>query len=73
MKFILKDSERKPDPEPVKVNAKAAVLTGLVGWAVALLVFLLAPETIPAGKSWWLYTCVVGIGLGFFALFKIRR
>lgn len=73
VKLFVKDSERKPDPEPVRVNARLAVIVGLFGWAVALAVFLLAPSTIPATKSWWPFTCVFGLALGVFAFFKVRR
>jgi hypothetical protein len=73
VKLFVKDSERKPDPEPVKVNARTAVVVGLVGWTVALAVFLLAPATVPQGKSWWPVTCVFGIALGIFAWFKVGK
>ena len=73
VKLYVKDSERKPDPEPVRVNARLAVIVGLFGWAAALAVFLLAPSTIPATKDWWPLTCVFGLVLGVFAFFKVRR
>jgi hypothetical protein len=73
VKLFVKDSERKPDPEPVKVNARLAVIVGLFGWAVTLAIFLLAPTTVPAGKAWWPLTCVFGLALGVFAFFKVRR
>ena len=73
VKLFVKDSERKPDPEPVKVNARVAVVVGLIGWSVALAVFLLAPATVPATKEWWPTTCLFGIGLGIFAWFKVGR
>ena len=63
MKLWLKDSERKPDPAPVKTDDRKAVLTGLAVWIVALVVVLVAqpqPETI--------YTCAVGIVLGLVGL-----
>ena len=63
MKLWLKDSERKPDPVPVKTDDRKAVLTGLVLWIVALVVLLIAqpePELI--------YTCATGIVLGLIGL-----
>ena len=63
MKLWLKDSEREPDPAPVKTDDRKAVLAGLAVWIVALVVALVAqaqPETI--------YTCAVGIVLGLVGL-----
>lgn len=73
MKFYVKDSERKRDPEPVKTNAKLAVLVGLGLWSLALFVLLLAGSAIPAAQESWALTCLAGIGLGFYALFHIRK
>ena len=74
MRFWLKDEERRPDPEPVPTDDRAAVLTGLVLWVVAfaaLLVF--ADPLIEAGRVWWLWTCLVGIGLGLGTLVYVHR
>jgi len=63
MKLWLKDSERKPDPAPVKTDDRKAVLTGLALWVVGLVVLLVVqpqPET--------LYTCATGIVLGLIGL-----
>ena len=45
MRLWLKDSERRPDPEPVKTDDRKVVLVGLVLWLVALagLLLFLAP------------------------------
>ncbi|MEN9715892.1 MAG: hypothetical protein RJA35_1359, partial [Actinomycetota bacterium] len=47
VRFYLKHVERKPDPEPVKVNAKRAIYVGLILWVVALLALLVAPKSLP--------------------------
>jgi hypothetical protein len=73
MKFYIKDSERKPDPEPVKTNAKLAISVGLVMWSLALVVLLLAGSAIPAAQESWTFTCLAGIGLGLYALFHVRK
>lgn len=73
VKLFVKDSERKPDPEPVKVNARLAVIVGMIGWSVVLAVFLSAPATVPASRPWWPVTCIFGLGLGIFAWFKVGR
>ena len=74
MRFYVKDSERKPDPEPIKVNAKLAIRVGLVLWVVALALLLVLQATqATAQKSWYTSTCFVGIALGIYALWRERR
>jgi len=73
MRFYVKDSERKPDPAPVKTNAKLAISVGLVLWGLALLVLLFAGSAIPAAQESWKFTCLAGLGLGFYALFHVRK
>lgn len=65
MRLWLKDSERRPDPAPVKTDDRKPMLIGIVVWLVALAVGLvfLTPLT-EAGLLWWLWTCVAGIALG---------
>ncbi|MBN9140934.1 MAG: DUF2530 domain-containing protein [Micrococcales bacterium] len=74
MRFWLKDSERRPDPEPVPTDDRAAILAGLVLWVLvfaALLVFV--GPLVEAGRVWWLWTCLVGIGIGLVALVYVHR
>ena len=73
VRFYLKHVERKPDPEPVKVNAKRAILVGLCLWAVALLVLLFTPEGLPFEEPLTLTTCGVGIVLGVWGLWHVRN
>lgn len=65
MRLWLKDSERRPDPAPVKTDDRKAMLIGVVLWLVALavLLFFIGPLT-EAGNLWWLWTCIAGIALG---------
>lgn len=65
MRIWLKDSERRPDPAPVKTDDRKAVLVGIALWVVglAVLLLLLAPLT-QAGMGWWLWACVAGLALG---------
>lgn len=73
MKFFVKEEDRRPDPEPVKSNARVVALAGLVIWALALVAFLVFPAILPAEKSWWLATCVVGFFLGLAFYIKFGR
>lgn len=73
VRFYLKHVERKPDPEPVKVNSKRAITVGLVLWSVALLALLAAPQSLPFEKTLGLTTCGVGIVLGFWGLWHDRN
>ncbi|MEU8250784.1 DUF2530 domain-containing protein [Nonomuraea sp. NPDC048916] len=63
--------EWHPDPEPIETNDTKTVIVGTVAWAVALVVLLIlrpAPQ-----NSWWIWTCVAGVGLGLLGLWYIRR
>ena len=46
-----------------------AVITG--GWAVALVVLLIAGDALPAGSRWWLWTCLAGLVMGLFGLWYV--
>ena len=74
MRWWLKDSERRPDPEPIKTDDRLAIVVGLALWTVALAVFLLflAP-LLAAGDRWWLWTCVTGLALGLIGLVYTHR
>ena len=69
MRLFIKDSERRPDPAPLKTDDRKVVLVGLVGWIVALGVMLaLLPQVEESGLLWLLWTVVVGFGLGLVLL-----
>ena len=48
-------------------------VVGTAGWAVALVVLLIIGDTLPAGSRWWVWTCVVGLAMGLFALWYVPR
>jgi hypothetical protein len=73
MRFYVKDSERKPDPEPTKVNAKAAIVVGISAWTIALLFLVLQSTQSAPQKPWYTATCVVGILLGIWAFIRESR
>jgi hypothetical protein len=69
VRIWLKDSERRPDPAPVKTDDRKAMLVGIVLWLVALAVLLLMlPVVTAAGNDWWLWTCVAGLALGLIGI-----
>ncbi|MGB3911250.1 MAG: DUF2530 domain-containing protein [Pseudolysinimonas sp.] len=69
MRLFIKDSERRPDPAPVKTDDRKVVLVGLVLWIIALGVMLaLLPQVEESGLLWLLWTVVVGFGLGLVLL-----
>ncbi len=69
MRLWLKDSERRPDPAPVKTDDRKAILIGIGLWVLglALVIGFLAPLTA-AGAAWWLWVCVAGLALGIIGL-----
>ncbi len=69
MRLFLKDSERRPDPVPVKTDDRRPLLTGLAAWVVATIIVLLFLRPFSgSGNGWLLWTCVVGIVLGLAGL-----
>ena len=73
MRWIAKDSERKPDPEPIKGTAKKAVIIGMIIFALSLVFILVFYNSITSpNKVWYPYTCLVGLLLGIFALSKVK-
>ena len=74
MRLFIKDSERRPDPAPVKTDDRKVVLVGLVLWIVALGVMLaLLPRLESSGLVWLLWTVVGGLVLGLVLLVYTSR
>ncbi|MBU6144736.1 MAG: hypothetical protein KGQ56_04615 [Acidobacteria bacterium] len=73
MRWIVRDSDRKPDPEPIRGTAKKAVIIGMAIFAVAFLLIVVFYDSITSpNKLWYPYTCLVGLVLGVFAFFKVK-
>ena len=76
MRLYLRDSERRPDPEPVKTDDRKAVLTGLVLWVAGLLIALLVAAVRGDGVDTsivWLCTAGIALGLAFLVYTERRR
>jgi hypothetical protein len=74
MKLRVKESEARPDPQPIESNASLAVLLGTLAWLLALGAILLLNQTLSEPlPDWWALTCVFGILLGIFGFFKVRN
>lgn len=74
MRLWVKDSERRPDPPVVQTDDRRAILAGLVLWLLALIALLIfLGPLLAAGGAVWLWTVVVGIGLGLCGLVYIQR
>jgi uncharacterized membrane-anchored protein len=74
VRLFIKDSERRPDPAPVKTDDRKVVLVGLVLWIVALGVMLaLLPQLLESGLVWLLWTVVGGFVLGLGLLVYTAR
>ena len=63
MRLWLNDSEREPDPVPVKTDDRTAVLAGLALWVVGFIVLLIVQP-----RPELLYTCATGVVLGLIGL-----
>jgi hypothetical protein len=74
VRLYLGRSERRPDPEPLRTNDRAAVLVGIATWFVlGVLAVALHGRLEDAGNGWWVWTPPVGIVLGLFGLRYLRR
>ena len=74
MQLFVKLGDRKPAPEPIKMDSKKVVLLGTFGWLVALIILsALYPSLSDAGLGWWLHTAWVGVGLGLLGLTMIPK
>jgi hypothetical protein len=54
---------------PLDVDGVLAAAVGTLAWTVALLVLALRrDELVATGRTWWLWTCLAGVGLGLLGL-----
>lgn len=76
MRLWLKDSERMPDPPPLKTDERIAIGVGTLLWVVAaILAMVFAAPLEAAGRGWLLAAAIVGVVLGAIGLAysQVRR
>ena len=62
------------DVEPLDVDGVRTVEIGTLFWLVASLALLPFYGRLEAdGRTWWLWTCLTGFGLGLFGVEYCRR
>jgi hypothetical protein len=61
-------SAQRPVPPPYEGDDRLITLVITAGWAVALVVLLIARDQLPAADRWWLWVAVAGLCLGLFGL-----
>lgn len=62
------------DVAPVDNDGVQTVLVGTVIWAVALVVLLVFRQELDeAGRGWWIWTAVAGVGFGLIGFEYARR
>jgi hypothetical protein len=64
---------RPTPPPPLEANDQLVTASITAGWAVALIVLVIVRGSLPAGASWWIWTCVTGLAMGLFGLWYVPR
>jgi hypothetical protein len=74
MRLFVKDSERRPDPEPLRTDDRKVIVVGLAAWVATTIVLLVLLGTlVESGRLGWLWTALVGVGLGVVLLVYVHR
>jgi hypothetical protein len=65
---------RRPDPEPLEVDAARVIAVGTVAWFIAWAVLLALHGTLSDhGNEWWIWTAVAGLALGMWGWLLVRK
>jgi drug/metabolite transporter (DMT)-like permease len=66
---------RRPDPPPLDTDDRPLVVAGMVLWAVAfvVLVVFFRDDLHRHHASYWIWSCLIGLGLGLYALRFVSR
>lgn len=58
-------------PPALEGNDRLIAAVGAGVWTVALIVVLVLRQHLSPSNHWWIWTCVVGVGLGLFGVVYI--
>jgi Protein of unknown function (DUF2530) len=73
VRLWLSESERRPDPEPARADARKALLVGTAAWLVALVVALVVRAQLEdAGLGWLVWAALAGVVLGVIGLVVVQ-
>ena len=62
------------DVEPLDVDGVRTIEVGTLAWLIGFVALLpFYGRLDDAGRTWWLWTCLAGFGLGLFGLEYCRR
>jgi len=66
---------RKLRPAPPPLEASDRLVTGVLtgAWAIGLVTVLVLRDHLPPGQRWWVWVCVLGLGMGLFGLWYVPR
>jgi hypothetical protein len=73
MRLWLTESERRPDPAPVRTDARKALVAGTAAWLVALVVAVIARDWLASmGLGWFVGAAAIGVALGVIGLVVVQ-
>jgi hypothetical protein len=73
MRLWLTESERRPDPAPVRTDARKALVAGTAGWLAALIAALVARDWLESiGFGWFVTAALIGVALGAVGLVVVQ-
>lgn len=73
MRLWLSESERRPDPAPVRADARKAVLVGTIGWILALIGSLVFRARLAEmNQEWLVWASATGVALGVVGLLVVQ-
>jgi Protein of unknown function (DUF2530) len=62
-----------PAPPPKEADDRLVTAVITAAWAVALVVLLIAGDSLPPDSRWWLWTCAAGLVMGLFGLWYVPK
>jgi hypothetical protein len=73
MRFWLSDDERRPEPAPVRADARKAAAGGTLLWTLGLVATLVFQRQLEAnGLGWWALSALFGTLSGLVGLIVVQ-